>query len=82
MPASALGQVQFSPQFPLQFMPQFPLQLPFTWQEPSSPAKGQEILAQFIMRAIPARIRTSATIGYLFIIYSSDFVSSLTLRGR
>jgi hypothetical protein len=74
--------MQFSPQFPLQFMPQFPLQLPFTWQEPSSPAKGQEILPQFNMRAIPARIRISKTIGYLFIIYSSDFVFRFTLRGR
>ena len=68
VPVTALGQVQFSPQFPPQFMPQFPLQLPFTWHGPLSPARGQEMPGQFKIRANPARSRTSATIGYLFII--------------
>lgn len=60
-----LGQVQF----PLPFTLQFPVQFPFTWQVLLSPAKGQEMPAEFRTIAIPARSRTSATIGNLFIIY-------------
>jgi hypothetical protein len=60
--------MQFPLPIPLQFVPQFPLSFPFTWHELFSPAKGQEMPVLFKARAIPARSRTSATIGYLFII--------------
>jgi len=66
--------MQFPLPFPPQFVPQFPLQLPFTWHELFSPAKGQEMPDEFKTRAIPARSRTSATIGYLFIICPLIFV--------
>jgi hypothetical protein len=65
MQAAPLGQMQFS----LPSKVQFPVQFPFTLQELLSPAKGQEMPDEFKTRAIPASSRTSATIGYLFIIY-------------
>jgi hypothetical protein len=57
----------FSPQFAAQF----PVQFSFSCHVLLPPAKGQEMPDEFKTTAIPARsrTRTSATIGYLFIIY-------------
>jgi hypothetical protein len=60
-------------QFPLpsfvQFSLQFPVQFALTWQEPPSSPTRQEMPEEFRTSANPARSRTSATIGNLFIVY-------------
>jgi hypothetical protein len=64
-----LGQMQFPlPSF-VQFSPQFPVQFALTWQGPPSSPTRQEMPEEFRTSANPARSRTNATIGNLFIMY-------------
>jgi len=73
--------LQFPAQFP-QLAPQLMLPLSFDWHELLSPENGQEMPALFRSRAIPARSRTSATIGYLFIIDRSGFFYLYFIAGK
>ena len=69
MQEALLGQMQFPLPSIVQFSLQFPVQFPLTWQEPPSSPTRQEMPEEFRTSANPARSRTSATFGNLFIIY-------------